>query len=262
MTARLVFVVVGAIVVWIALAWTLQRRVLFPAPSAATLSPAESRSDVRVARVGPDRVEAWFPPPRADRTPAPAILFTHGNGERIDDWLAPFSALSRAGVGVLLVEYPGYGRSGGRPSERSIRAASVAAWDWLAAQPDVDPSRIVAWGRSLGGAAAAGLSRERAVAALVLESTFTGVRPLARRFGLVGPLVRDPLESLEPVAAFEGPVLVIHGADDALVPVEHGRALASAATSGALVVLPCGHNDCPFAWPRVREFLTERGLLP
>jgi len=256
-------VAVGTLAVaWIAFAWTLQRRVLFPAPSAAPVSPAEGRDDVRIAHLGPDRVEAWFLPARGGRGPAPAVLFTHGNGERIDDWLASFAALPEAGVGALLLEYPGYGRSPGRPSEASIRAATVAAWDWLAVQPEVDPDRIVAWGRSLGGAAAVGLSRERALAALVLESTFTGVRPIARRFGLVGPLVRDPLESLEAVAAYRGPVLVLHGENDGLVPVEHGRALAAAAPSGRLVVLPCGHNDCPFAWPRVRRFLTERGLLP
>lgn len=249
-------------VAWVALAWTLQRRILFPAPSAPPISPAEDRGDVRIARLGPDRVEAWFLPPRGGGPPAPAVLFTHGNGERIDDWLVPFSALPDSGVGALLLEYPGYGRSGGRPSESSIREAVVAAWDYLEAQPEVDPGRIVAWGRSLGGAAAARLSRERDPAALVLESTFTGVRPLARRFGLLGPLVRDPLESLAAVAAYRGPVLVIHGEEDTLVPAEHGRALAAAAASGELLLLPCGHNDCPFAWPRVRTFLTQRGLLP
>lgn len=249
-------------VAWIGLAWGLQRRVLFPAPPAPLVPPTAGRPEVRTARLGPDGVEAWFVPPRGVVGPAPAILFTHGNGELIDYWLEPLSVLSEEGVGLLLVEYPGYGRSGGRPSEASIRAAAVAAYDHLAAQPEVDPERIVAWGRSLGGAAAGVLARERGPAALVLESAFTGVRPLARRFGLAGPLVRDPLESLSAVEAFDGPVLVLHGERDEIVPVEHGRALADAAGSSELVLLPCGHNDCPDAWPLVRAFLTKRSLLP
>lgn len=262
MVSGLLSAVVLVAFAWVALGWAVQRRVLFPAPPAAPVSPAQAREEIRTARVGPDGVEAWFLPPRGTDGPAPAVIFTHGNGELIDHWLGPLSSLPAEGVGLLLVEYPGYGRSGGRASEASIRAALTAAFDHLVAQPEVDGARVVAWGRSLGGAVAAGLSVRRPLAALVLESTFTGVRPFARRFGLFGPLVRDPMESLPAVASFEGPVLVIHGERDAIVPVAHGRALAAASPSARLVLLPCGHNDCPFAWPRVRAFLTERGLIP
>jgi uncharacterized protein len=249
-------------IAWTGIVYLLQRRVLFPAPPAPTVSPAAGRAGVRATWLGPDGVEAWYLPPRGVPHPAPAVLFMHGNGELIDYWLDPLAALPRDGVGVLLVEYPGYGRSGGRPSEASIRVAMVAAFDHLAGQPEVDPDRIVAWGRSLGAAAACSLARERGLAALVLESAFTGVRPFARRFGLFGPLVRDPFECLPVVAAFDGPVLVIHGERDGIVPVEHGRALADAAKSSDLVLLPCGHNDCPDGWPVVRAFLTGRGLRP
>ncbi|MEJ2481619.1 MAG: alpha/beta hydrolase [Gemmatimonadota bacterium] len=82
-----------------------------------------------------------------------------------------------------------------------------------------------------------------------------------RRFGLFGPLVRDPFENLAVVSAFEGPVLVLHGERDTIIPVGHGEALHRAALDSELVLLPCGHNDCPWQGERVLEFLRRRGLI-
>jgi len=113
----------------------------------------------------------------------------------------------------------------------------------------------------VGGGAACALAREREVAALVLESAFTSVADLARRFGLFGPLVRDPFDNLAAVGAFTGPVLVIHGERDEMIPPAHGRALAGRAPRGELVLVDCGHNDCPRPWNILRAFLDRNGLL-
>ncbi len=244
-----------AALAWVGATWVLQRAALFPRPPAPSVSPAAGRPDVEIIRLGPDEVEAWYLPARSVDGPSAALVFTHGNGELIDHWLDVFSEVPDWGIGVLLVEYPGYGRSGGRPSEESIARTMMAAYDHLAARPEVDAGRIVAWGRSLGGAAACSLVSQRDVAALILESTFTGVRPLARRFGLIGPLVRDPFDNLPIIEAFDGPVLVLHGEYDSIVPVAHGRALAQAAPDAEFHVLPCGHNDCPLQWPLIRSWL-------
>ncbi|NNL65708.1 MAG: alpha/beta fold hydrolase [Myxococcales bacterium] len=247
---------------FVALACGLQRSLMFPSPPAPARSLAEGRSDVEILHVGDSETEAWFLPAIGASGPSPVLLFTHGNGELIDHWLAPFQTPRAWGVAVLLLEYPGYGRSGGSPSRSSITQAIVAAYDRLAARPDVDADRIVAYGRSLGGAAACALAAERPLAALVLESSFTSVRAMARRFGLFGPLVRDPFDNLGPVAGFEGPVLVVHGEQDEIIPVAHGRALAAAAEAAELHVLACGHNDCPRPWALLRRFLEAHALLP
>lgn len=260
MSALLLLPVI-AVATWAGAAWALQRSVLFPAPPASSVSPAAARPSIETIHLGPDRVEAWFMAAQGVTGPAPVIVFTHGNGELIDHWIDAFSAMAREGVSVLLVEYPGYGRSGGTPSEASITRAMLAAWDTLAARPDVDSDRIVAWGRSLGGGAACALASHREVAALVLESSFTGVRPLARRFGIVGPLVRDPFDNLSVVAAFDRPVLVLHGERDGMIPAGHGVALDRAALDSEIVLLPCGHNDCPWQGERVLEFLRRRDLV-
>ena len=109
-----------------------------------------------------NRVEAWFMPARQTGR-APLIINTHGNGELIDQWAERVGPLRDAGYGVLLVEYPGYGRSGGKPSDDSITATMLAAYDWAANDPRVDPRRIVAHGRSMGGGAAGQLADRKSV---------------------------------------------------------------------------------------------------
>lgn len=264
MKPALAFLVLGllAAAAYLCLAVALQRSVLFPRPTLTGRSPVEGRPDVEVLRLGPaGNVEAWYVPAPDSASSSPAIIFAHGNGELIDWWLEPFEEPRSWGVAILLVEYPGYGRSGGRPTEASITRIMLDAWEFLVDRPEVDGRRIVAYGRSVGGGAAASLAGERDLAALVLESAFTSVRDLARRYGLFGPLVLDPFENLEAVRRFSGPVLVLHGDRDRMIPPAHGRALARAAKAGELVLLPCGHNDCPRPWGVLREFLTRHGIL-
>jgi hypothetical protein len=241
-----------------------QRLVLFPRRVLDGSSPVAGIDVIETLSLGPGGgVEAWYLPPPDTGARAPAIVFTHGNAELIDDWLPVFADVPKTlGVGVLLVEYPGYGRSAGAPSQASIAAVMREAFDAIAARPEIDAAKIVAYGRSLGGGAACGLAAERPVAALILESTFTSVRPLARRFGLIGPLLRDPFDSLPVVARFSGPVLIVHGAFDAVIPVSHAVLLAAAARSGELHRVPCGHNDCPRPWRVIEAFLARAGLLP
>jgi hypothetical protein len=226
-------------------------------------------------------VDAWFLPPARGATAAagttvgeqahtdpgraPALIFTHGNAELIDYAAADFASFARRGVGVLLVEYPGYGRSSGRPSFATIEAAVLGAYDTLVAQPEVDGSRIVAYGRSLGGGAAAALAARRPLAALVFQAVFTSLRSYAARYLAPGFLLRDRFEVLEAVRRFRGPVLVAHGRWDEVVPYAHGQALAEAAADGTLVSYDCRHNDCPPDWEahvgRVVDFLVQKGVL-
>lgn len=247
--------------------WTLlyfnQRSMMFPAPSPAggPPRPADAQQVWLALPEGP--VEAWYLPPLAHSArPAPVLLFTHGNGELIDYWPAEFDLPRRWGFGVLLLEYPGYGRSRGKPSEVSITAAVTAAYDWAVQQPDIDAQRIVAWGRSVGSGAACALLAQRPIAAAILESPFTSVAAFARQFGAPGFLVRDRFDNLARVQAYRGPLLILHGADDMQIPPAHSQALAAAAPKAELHLLPCGHNDCPRPWEHVERFLRGNGLKP
>jgi uncharacterized protein len=253
----------AALALWWLLFFLTQRSVIFPASMAgrAATGPPAGVEAVWLPVSG-GRVEAWLLRAERPREGAtPLLLFAHGNAELIDHWASEFETPRSWGVSALLVEFPGYGRSSGRPSEASVTEALVAATDWAVASAGIDPERIVGYGRSLGGAAICALARERALAALVLESTFASVPRMARRFGIPAFLVRDRFDSVPVLRCFEGPVLVLHGERDDIVPPAHASLLHQAARDAERVLLSCGHNDCPRPWDLLRDFFERRGLL-
>jgi uncharacterized protein len=256
-------VLMGLLLVYWAALFVWQRALLFPAPPLAGAGARPSDAEAVWLEIAGGPVEAWYLPPLVGtRGPAPLLLFAHGNGELIDYWPNAFEEPRRWGLAVLLVEYPGYGRSSGAPSQRSLTAAVVAAFDWASQQPSVDASRIIAYGRSVGAGAATALAGERPVAAMILESTFTSVTVFARRFGAPGLLVRDRFDNLAAVRRFTKPLLILHGDHDEIIPVAQGRALHAAQPSSEFHPMPCGHNDCARPWAAIEHFLTRHHLLP
>jgi fermentation-respiration switch protein FrsA (DUF1100 family) len=256
--------IVGAVVVmayW-ALLFFAQRSMLFPRPPVAGAPPRPAHAQQVWLTTSFGRVEAWFLPPAAtpDR-PAPLLLFTHGNGELIDYWPEEFEPARERGIGVLLVEYPGYGRSDGAPSENSITEGVIAAYDWAQQQPHIDKSRIIPYGRSLGGGAAAIVSKARAVPVLIFESTFSSVAAFASGYGAPRFLLRDRFDSVAAIASFKGPILILHGDRDDLVAPSHARVLAAASNNATLTFLPCGHNDCRRPWAEVLAFLAAARVI-
>jgi pimeloyl-ACP methyl ester carboxylesterase len=209
--------------------------------------------------VAGQKVEAWLLP-GATSGPAPLLIHAHGNGELIDFWVDAFTVVRAAGVHVLLVEFPGYGRSAGAPSEASVTAALVAAYDRATADSRVDPHRVMGYGRSLGGGAIAQLAARRPLAALVLESSFTSLTEIIRRYYVPDWLVRNRFDTRAVLTAYRGPVLIIHGTTDDIIPVAHAHALKAAAPRATLKLLPCGHNDCPPQWELVLSFLVANGV--
>lgn len=252
-----------------ALLFFVQRQVLFPRymiPSPGAADTAKMGIEVLWLETSFGKVEAWFLPPAAGSPPAPAVIFAHGNGELIDFWPPLLDRFARMGMGLMLVEYPGYGRSEGSPSQATIAETFALAHDRLVSRPDVDPARVVLFGRSLGGGAVCELALTKPAAALILMSCFTSVRSFAVRYLAPPFLIRDPMDNLAAVRRFEGPALVIHGRHDEVIPFGHGRALAEAARNGILIAYEAGHNDCPpdwdIFWSDLERFLIDANLLP
>ncbi|MBW1834753.1 MAG: alpha/beta fold hydrolase, partial [Deltaproteobacteria bacterium] len=155
----------------------VQRQVIFPRYQIPEFSSTEDKIsglEKIWLNTSSGKVEAWFMPPASghDKSACPAVIFAHGNAELIDFWPEEFKNFTALGVGVMLVEYPGYGRSEGSPSKKSINEAFLSAYDILTARKDVDPERIIIFGRSIGGGAACALAAKRPSAALILKSTF------------------------------------------------------------------------------------------
>jgi len=210
------------------------------------------------------RVEAWYLPPLGEREdPAPAVIFAHGNAELIDDWPERLEPYRRMGMAVLLPEYRGYGRSAGTPSEAAIIADFERFYDRLVERDDVDGSRVVMHGRSLGGGVVGVLSARRGAAALVLESTFTNVPDVASRWLAPATFIEDRFDTRAVLARSSVPVLILHGVRDDVVPFKHARELHRVAWDSRLIAFQAGHSipQSDDYWERIRDFLEESGVL-
>jgi fermentation-respiration switch protein FrsA (DUF1100 family) len=265
---RILLTAAGAYLAYAGLVFFLQRSMIFPRsvipPYTDPIRP--EGAEVLSVHTGTDTVEAWFiPADAAFSGPCPAVVFAHGNAELIDFWPQYLKPLSMNGIHLLLVEYPGYGRTQGKPSEKSITRAFTAAYDQLIARKTVDPGRIIFFGRSLGGGTVCSLAKERPSAGLILLSTFTSIRSFAPRYGLFPFMIRDPMDNIGLLKNYPGPVLILHGKHDDLIAFTHATALASAARNARLIAYDCGHNDCPpdwnLFWKDMFAFLREHGMI-
>lgn len=208
----------------------------------------------------------WLPPKKMTSQPVPVVIFAHGNAERIEFCIEEMGVFNHWGMGVLLVEFPGYGRSEGTPSQDTITKTFMAAYDQIIQRKEVDPSKIILYGRSIGGGVVCSLSRHRPAAAMILTSTFTSVRSFAKRYLVPAFLVRDPFDNLAAVREFQEPLLILHGTRDEIIPYKHGRALYEVSNNAGFISMDCGHNDCPPDWHRfwgeIGKFLKKADLLP
>lgn len=252
-----IITIVAMYALYCGLLFFLQRHMIFPRfllerPSQPDLDSRGIRG-VWLDTPG-GKVEAWYFPPGGDKSKHPAIITAHGNGELIDYQIEEAVQFQKLGLAVLLVEYPGYGRSEGSPGKTSITDTFVRAYDYLAELPEIDPARIVLFGRSLGGGAVCALSEKRPCAAMILVSTFTSVPRMAKKYLAPAFLIRDPFDNLAVVSRFKGPILFFHGTYDSVVPYSHGETLYEAAQNGKLITYGCDHNDLP---PDMNHYMTE-----
>jgi hypothetical protein len=208
-------------------------------------TPQTTHEEVAIETEDGERLHAWWIP--AAERPIGHVLFCHGNGGNIGDRVLHAALLHRAGLDVLLFDYRGYGRSTGRASEEGTYRDASAARAALLARREVDAGHVLYVGESLGGGVAIALAHEAPPAGVVLVSTFTSVRDMARRHYPFVPaaVVPDAYPSLRLVGDLHAPLLVLHGDRDELVPLMFGEALFEAATCPKdMVVFPgVAHND-------------------
>ena len=221
--------------------------------------------DVNLTAGDGTAIHAWWAAPDGWAPRQGAVLFCHGNAGNVSQWGQGVGAW-RDGLraGVLLFDYPGYGKSGGRPTEAGCYAAADAAYDWLTQAKQVPGDQILLVGRSLGTGVATDLAARRPYRALVLCSALHLVSRLAQEKYPWLPgrwLVHNQFDSLRKIAACRGPVFLAHGTADAVVPFTQGERLFAAAPGPKrLLALPGrGHDDGPddAFFEAVRRFLDE-----
>jgi uncharacterized protein len=182
------------------------------------------------------------------RSRTPTVLFFYGNGACAATMEQVFQGYRRIGMNILIVDYPGYGMSGGKPSEQGCYAAADAAWEWSQHRTDIDPSRVVAAGWSLGSAVAIHLAGRHPVCALETVSAFTTLPDVGHYLYPwlpVSLLLRSHFDNEEALPKSNCPVLLVHGTSDTLVPVGMQDALAALVPvrGSVLKIDGAGHND-------------------
>jgi fermentation-respiration switch protein FrsA (DUF1100 family) len=241
---RIAVVLAAVVVGFGGVAWAFQRSLIyFPSPQLGPRPPGAQE----VTFTTSDGLElgGWYFPARGAE--GRAVLVCNGNAGNRSHRAPLAEALRDRGWAVLLYDYRGYGGNAGRPSEQGLARDARAAISWLEDREDVDADRIAYLGESLGAGVAAGLAAERPPAALVLRSPFTSLGDLGSvhyPFLPVGLLLRDRFPVVDHVRSYEGPVLVIWGERDTIVPPDQSLAVARAASrSRHVVIAGADHND-------------------
>ncbi len=181
------------------------------------------------------------------RLPQPkgVVFFLHGNAGSVADWFVDTKFYRATNVDVLMIDYRGYGKSGGRiQNEAQLHRDVAAAWQHIAAR--YQGHRRIIYGRSLGTALAARLAAQVQPDLTVLVSPFWSLAEIARLHYPMLPtsLLRYPLRAFEDVGRIEGRVLMIHGDRDALIPFDHSVRLRAVARNAELVrIVGAAHND-------------------
>jgi pimeloyl-ACP methyl ester carboxylesterase len=187
------------------------------------------------------------------------ILYNHGNGVDlgvIDEHLKRASQQLKSTV--LAYDYPGYGTSGGKPSEESISAAADTAYEYLKSQ-GIQDNQIIIWGRSVGSGPATYLADKYPVAGLILESPFKSAFTVVTRVPII-PF--DKFANIAIIDKINCPLFVLHGKDDNVIPFFHGEAIYNAADEPKmkLWVSGAGHNNLSYIagknyWHVFKEYL-------
>jgi len=286
----------GIVVAGIALLVAFQERLVYvPVLPGLTksypITPARLRliyEDVWLRSSDGVRLHAWFIK-LFPECQGPTILFFQENAGNIAHRLEMVRIMiQRMQCNVFMLSYRGYGASDGYPSQHGITRDAQAALDHLVQRTDIDTSRIVVFGRSLGGAVGAVLTKNNPdkVAALILENTFTSIMDMA---GVLLPflkwfiggsgskspkvlnfVVRSPWSTIDIIGQIKQPILFLSGLQDEMVPPVHMQMLYAKAAAHnrrcTFVEFPTGmHMDTWLAggdhyWKTVQLFLEQNVL--
>jgi fermentation-respiration switch protein FrsA (DUF1100 family) len=259
-------VVVLIYAAFVALLYLTQRKLMYLpdhtrwAPATAGLGQAE---EVTLETPDGERLLVWHVAPQGDQ---PVVIYFQGNGGGLNLRVGRFRQMVADGLGLIAVNYRGYGGSSGSPSEtgllldaRTVHAFAVSRYP---------PERLVLWGESLGTGVAVALAAERPVARILLESPYTATVDVAAAvypFVPVRMLMKDQFRSAEWIGKVTVPVLVLHGERDQTVPIVHAERLYGMIRTAKRFVrlAQADHNDHDQhgAYLAVREFLLT-GFAP
>jgi uncharacterized protein len=204
-----------------------------------------------------EKIIVWYAPAAEGK---PTILYFHGNAGEIGDRPLRFNYYHSRGLGVAYVSYRGYGGSTGSPTEQGLITDATTAYDWLLAK-GVAPQSIALLGESLGSGVAVQIAARKRVGAVVLNAPYTSTADVAARIYWWLPvrlLMKDQYRSIDFIADVKAPLLVVHGDQDILIPLEFSQRLfAAAAEPKEMEIIRGFGHEAMFeevVWAREVEF--------
>lgn len=249
----------------LAAVFMLQRAILFPIPARERVAPASAGfpqvEEHVLATADGEKIVVWHMPAKPGR---PVILYFHGNGDSLAGFFPRFGDIIADGSGVVAPAYRGYSGSTGTPSEQGLLRDAEAAYAFATARYAAD--RIVVWGFSLGSGVAVALAARHQVGRVILEAAYSSVVDVAASAFPIFPvrlLLKDSFRSDLRIAQVKVPLLFMHGAQDATIPISSGeRLFALAGEPKQFIRFGDGdHNDLDYfgASAAARRFVNAAG---
>lgn len=179
-----------------------------------------------------NNIHGWFLKPN-HQVPDITVLFLHGNAGNILNQFAFVKPLIKQGFQVFIFDYSGFGFSTGKATTKNVKMDANSALQWLKKRPDVQGTKFIIYGQSLGGHLAYTVAKEneKHIDALVTEGAFSSHRDIAAyTAGSLGRMVtKEPYSALRSVKQFHKPLLIIHSTEDEVIPYYMGEKLFAAA---------------------------------
>lgn len=237
-------------------------RVFMYHPDPARISPAEAGIDgveeIELNTGDGETLVAWYSKAKKAK---PTILYFHGNAGNAGGRAPKVETMRGQGAGVFLLNNRGYGGSTGKPSEAHNFADAHVAYEYLRGL-GIAANDIILYGESLGSGQATSLASTQDVGAVVLEAPLTSTVDVGKRtyfFLPLGILLQDKFANPEYVAKIKAPVLVLHGEQDGVIPVQMGKDVFAAANEPKKLELfpQAGHSDLfeHGAWEKAWDFI-------
>ena len=265
---KLLILAIFCVFAFLLFVWSLEKKSVFYPARKISATPHDAGlefEDLTITTFDNVKLNGWLiPAPSATAI----VIFLHGNAGNIGDRLGKIDMFHKLGVNTLIIDYRGYGKSEGRPSENGVYADALAAYDYIKSRPDLTEQKIVAFGASLGGAVAVDLAARRKLDGVIIDSSFSSAADMAKTIYPFIPtiLIKTKLDSSSKIGRIKIPKLFFHSPEDDVVPFVLGDKLyQQAAPPKKFVTISGGHNDghinsYDIMMGAIRAFLKENAL--
>jgi hypothetical protein len=248
---------------------SLEQKALYYPTHQIQVTPQQiglSYEDVYITAHDKVRLHGWF---IRNLNAKYTLIFFHGNGGNISHRLDKIETFYKEGLNIFIIDYRGYGKSEGTPSEQGLYSDALAAYDYLDQRTDVDSNKFIVYGESLGAAVAVDLATKGKVAGLIMDSAFTSVPEMAKAKSVWVPgfLISTKMDSLSKIKRINVPKLFIHSPNDEIIPYYMGEKLYGAAVAPKGFLKIKGRHNEGFLVSKqlyaqgIARFLKELGVV-